>query len=148
MACSTRKNSKSKGGFLLFDMENEKNVPVLNVQGIKRKDKIPFRSFSSITVVNEKTVEKVTNNYPDIQQWIAMEKVHGANFSVCFAQGELLAGKRSGFIAENENFHDHMLLLECDKEFFSFAYEYVKEHWEEWKGWLQRCVSLFCLSLC
>ncbi len=77
------------------------------------EDRVHF--YHSIENYTHKTVQ----NFKDIVtgEWVALEKVHGANF--LFFQkhdGELKCGKRTGLLGPDEKFFDYQTLLPSHKD--------------------------------
>ncbi|XWV26621.1 ligase 2 [Tupanvirus soda lake] len=67
-----------------------------------------FREFSSIENSNSKHIKQLekygyTNN---IMEWVAMEKIHGANFSFITDGSNIVVAKRSSVVPETENFYN------------------------------------------
>lgn len=68
-----------------------------------------FFSYSSISNVESKKNPKA---FPG--EWIAEEKIHGANFSFTFdvQSGQIIPGKRSSFLTSEGKFHNHLQVYE------------------------------------
>ena len=75
------------------------------------KDKHPA-AFSPYEKMPTDTNGWTSHHLDAIKQWVALEKIHGANFSFTVAAGETPGGeigparpaKRSGFLKDDENF--------------------------------------------
>ena len=70
-----------------------------------------FHSFPSIENPREKIVQSFLTLDPHAQ-WVALEKIHGANFSLLYNGAEICACKRSGPIAPDENFYNWGAIVE------------------------------------
>jgi len=46
-----------------------------------------------------------------VKKWAVTEKVHGANFSFVYSNGEIKYAKRTGFIKPDENFYNYQVIL-------------------------------------
>ncbi|KNH08037.1 mitochondrial RNA ligase 2 [Perkinsela sp. CCAP 1560/4] len=77
---------------------------------LHRCECLPFEKYSEFDSIKETHFNEMINSS---QEWIAEEKVNGANFSIhIFNRGnEVRFAKRSGFIAETEFFFGYTKLL-------------------------------------
>src|SRR4051794_20531178 len=72
-----------------------------------------FREFPSIDGIDSKIIkhfEKLGYLHKSIE-WIAMEKIHGANLSFITDGVSILTAKRSGIINTTENFFGSSLIM-------------------------------------
>lgn len=75
---------------------------------------IRFFSYSSIAnVENDKIVRNLPEEYAN-KEWVAEEKIHGANFSFTFnvSTKEIIPGKRSSFLSATSKFYSHAEIYE------------------------------------
>ncbi|BCS82955.1 RNA ligase 2 [Cotonvirus japonicus] len=72
-----------------------------------------FAKYSSIENVNAKNIKTFRKlNYINSDvEWIALEKIHGANFSYITDGKNVTVAKRSSILLEDENFYGHQDLL-------------------------------------
>lgn len=71
---------------------------------------IPFERYPSIeNSYREKMIHKI--ELMGIAEWVAHEKIHGANFSIWYDGTEVKFGKRSGFIGEGADFFKFQKLI-------------------------------------
>lgn len=77
-----------------------------------------FREYPSIENPRKKTLEFLADEAMKnpTRRWVAMEKIHGANFSFITNGKAVTANKRSGLIAENENFFCWQIIFDRYKE--------------------------------
>ena len=89
-----------------------------------------FREFSSIENLNNRTIKQLEKNgyLQHLTEWIAMEKIHGANFSFITDGTSVIIAKRSGIIAEKENFYNSSIILEKYRDDIISLYQTVKSH--------------------
>jgi hypothetical protein len=57
---------------------------------------LEFKSYNSIENVNEKYLAKIKQYYNEDDEWIVMEKIHGANFSALTDGKNVLWCRRTG----------------------------------------------------
>ena len=60
-------------------------------------------------------------------EWVATEKLHGANFSLWTDGVEVKAARRSGFIPEDESFYGHKPVLEKYKPLILELYGFINK---------------------
>lgn len=74
-----------------------------------------FDKFSSIeNSYRQKVIDMIVLNgfsQPEIT-WVALEKIHGANFSLWYDGTHMKSAKRSGWITEDENFYGSKAVAE------------------------------------
>jgi len=76
-----------------------------------------FKKYNSIeNTFDSDFIEKIRNEGLDKQEFVVQEKVHGSNFCFVTDGVNVSAGKRTGFIEENEKFYDYEELLERYRE--------------------------------
>lgn len=67
-----------------------------------------FEKYNSLeNHYRSKFLDKVDLIVPCNEEWIATEKVHGANFSIWFDGEDLKFAKRTGFIEEGDKFYNY-----------------------------------------
>lgn len=73
----------------------------------------PFERYSEIDNSNEKRIQAVRTLGLDKDEWIATEKVHGANFGVYSTEfgKSVRYSKRSGIMPHNEHFFGYHVLI-------------------------------------
>jgi Rnl2 family RNA ligase len=72
-----------------------------------------FAKYNSIDNTNRKaTIDYIVANGFSEGEWVAENKIHGANFSIWFDGNTARFAKRSGFIGEGENFYNFRELEE------------------------------------
>jgi len=69
----------------------------------EEKATLAFRQYNSIQNDTETSVEKYLDRNPD-EFWVAMEKIHGSNFSFVTNGEEILHCRRKGALKANERF--------------------------------------------
>jgi Rnl2 family RNA ligase len=88
-----------------------------------------FREYPSIENPRKKVIEflesQVIKN--PTCQWVALEKIHGANFSFTSDGNIVNANKRSGPIAPNENFFCFEIILERHSKSVILIFNYLKD---------------------
>jgi Rnl2 family RNA ligase len=58
---------------------------------------------------------KALEPFADLE-WVAREKIHGANFCLSYRGDKLKAGRRHGWLGETENFHGHQKLMDMYRD--------------------------------
>jgi Rnl2 family RNA ligase len=84
-----------------------------------------FKKYSSIeNSYRDLEIQKIQQMGLVDNDWVVMEKIHGANFSFWYDGETLRCAKRSGFISLDENFYDYQVVLEKYgekvKQFYNF----------------------------
>jgi Rnl2 family RNA ligase len=96
--------------------------------------KLTFRKYASIeNSYLDKFIESIINqgHTDNNAQWVALEKIHGANFSFITNGEEINCAKRTGFVEADEVFHNHHLVLENHREKILKVYAALKEKYPE-----------------
>jgi Rnl2 family RNA ligase len=78
-----------------------------------------FQKYGSIeNRSTKKFLNDVLSYFPDVtkQRFVVLEKAHGAHFSFQTDGVNITCAKRSSIIADNENFFDHLKLLEENRK--------------------------------
>ena len=57
------------------------------------------------------TTKKWSDKISKVKKWAVTEKVHGANFSFVYSNGEIKYAKRTGIIKPDENFYNYQVIL-------------------------------------
>lgn len=71
-----------------------------------------FRKYTSIkNSYRQKTIDHIVSCGYSGGEWIATEKIHGANFSFYYDGKDIKCAKRSGWVGEEENFYGHKHIL-------------------------------------
>lgn len=72
-----------------------------------------FKKYESLeNSYNTKTMMDFANAVGnEIIQWVIMEKIHGANFQICYDEQGFHAGKRSNYLNDGENFYNWEKLI-------------------------------------
>lgn len=77
------------------------------------KNQDDFTAYAEIDLPSESRIETIRKAGLASQEWVACEKVHGANFGVYLLQEqEVRFAKRSGIMDPNENFFGYHVLQE------------------------------------
>jgi Rnl2 family RNA ligase len=95
-----------------------------------------FKKYNSIeNIDNGKLVDKVRyEGFTDPSiQWIAQEKIHGANFSFMYDGKTLSCAKRTGDITETENFFGYEIILTKYKKSVMDAWDLLNERYKDVK---------------
>lgn len=93
-----------------------------------------FKKYNSIeNIDNAKLVDKVRyEGFADPSvQWIAQEKIHGANFSFMYDGKTLKCAKRSGDIKETESFFGYEIILAQYKKSVLDAWDILVERFKD-----------------
>ena len=70
-----------------------------------------WKKYGKIVNANAKTWERAME-VPHDETWIAVEKIHGANFSfIVHANGDIQCAKRNSILSSDDNFYDHKEIL-------------------------------------
>lgn len=86
-----------------------------------------FKKYNSIeNTYNKKIIEKICNEGYDNEEWIAMEKVHGGNFSVVVSDDSVLYCRRTDVLKDDENFFDYQNAVKKDEKTFVEIYKNMK----------------------
>lgn len=87
-----------------------------------------FHQFSSIENCNQKHIlDLEKNNFIDDQdEWVAMEKIHGANFSFLTDGHSVYTARRRSILAPNDNFFGHGKIAEKYKSDILLVYQKIK----------------------
>lgn len=77
------------------------------------KDQEDFTAYAEIDLPSESRIETIRKAGLANQEWVACEKVHGANFGIyLLREQEVRFAKRSGIMDPNENFFGYHVLQE------------------------------------
>lgn len=77
------------------------------------KDQDDFSAYTEIDLPSESRIDTIRKAGLASQEWVACEKVHGANFGVyLLKEQEVRFAKRSGIMDPNENFFGYHVLQE------------------------------------
>lgn len=72
-----------------------------------------FQRYGSIeNITRQKSLDYIVQQGLSNGEWVVQEKVHGANFSIWYKDGEVKFAKRSQFIGEGDNFYGHAKLTD------------------------------------
>lgn len=88
-----------------------------------------FKKYSSIeNHYNSKFLEKIRWQIEESVEWVAREKIHGANFQIIVYKDKVDFAKRSQVIPDNESFYGHIEVMKRYKD----AIKYVQDNtsWE------------------
>lgn len=94
-----------------------------------------FREFASIDNLTGKFAKqlKKLGYVNNLIEWVALEKIHGANLSFVTDGSSIFVAKRSGIISESEKFHNSTTIMEKYKIDIFEVYRRVKENNPETK---------------
>lgn len=107
--------------------------------------KLAFKEYPSIeTPTNVDAMTEITVERFDQIEWIATEKVHGANFSFVTDGKDIACCSRSNLLdpAKARNFFNYTVVLEEHKERVIKIFNYVKEMMEEKKKKSHTCSTV------
>ena len=92
---------------------------------------IKFKRYPKITNLTEKLAEKlVSENHPALSSdWLVLNKIHGANFSVHITKNEIRFGKRNGWIQKNENFYNYKKIVKPYISNFKELFQKYSRHY-------------------
>jgi Rnl2 family RNA ligase len=86
-----------------------------------------FHKYNSIeNSYNKKILEKFYNNGFHNEEWLAMEKVHGANFSVIVSDCGISYCRRTDILKDGESFFNYQYAVKKDEKTFVEIYNYLK----------------------
>lgn len=87
-----------------------------------------FKKFSSIeNSYRDKFIDRIRHEKQDGGDWVVMEKVHGAQFSIYYDGSSLRASTRTAFLEDGDDFYNWKEVLEEHRENMQNLYKLVKE---------------------
>jgi Rnl2 family RNA ligase len=95
---------------------------------VRKRDTLQFFPYPSIDNPSAKYLEKLQHialSNPN-SSWVALEKIHGANFSFIFDGQTLVANKRSGKIEQNEKFYGYEIVVERYRKDIEVIFNYLQ----------------------
>jgi len=100
------------------------------IQGI-----FPFRRYTEITSYESSNIEKIIDEgfTSDKYEWVMMEKIHGANFSIITDGNQLICAKRTGILEENDKFYGYSTVIKDIKEKIFKACNLLKEEFSDFE---------------
>jgi len=95
-----------------------------------------FRRFTEITSYESQSIEKIVDSgfTSDRYEWVLMEKIHGANFSILTDGNQLICAKRTGILEENDKFYGYALVIEEIREKIFLACKLLKEVFSDFES--------------
>jgi Rnl2 family RNA ligase len=89
-----------------------------------------FNKYNSIeNSYNTKFIEKIYDNGYHKEEWLAMEKIHGANFSIIVCNNGVSYCRRTDILKDNEGFFNYQTVVKPNEKKYIEIFEYLKvEH--------------------
>lgn len=92
------------------------------------KDQDDFTAYAEIDLPSESRIETIRKAGLGNQEWVACEKVHGANFGIyLLRENEVRFAKRSGIMDPNENFFGYHVLYDQFSAFVHILCDLIKQ---------------------
>lgn len=87
-----------------------------------------FKAYSSIENIHRlKFINDIHEHGLSYGEWTVSEKIHGSNFSFWVTNNSIKCAKRSGFLAETEDFFNHQDILEEYYNNINILFSFVSE---------------------
>jgi Rnl2 family RNA ligase len=87
-----------------------------------------FMKFSSIeNSYRDKFKEQIQEQGMDGGDWVVMEKIHGAQFSIYYDGTEITASSRTAFLTEDSDFFNYQKIMEENRKNVITLYNLLKE---------------------
>lgn len=91
-----------------------------------------FNKYNSIeNSYNTKFIEKIYDNGFHKEEWLAMEKIHGANFSIIVNNDGATYCRRTNILKENEGFFNYQNVVKQNEKIYIEIFEYLKTKYED-----------------
>jgi Rnl2 family RNA ligase len=87
-----------------------------------------FHKYDSIETSHQKKhIEAIHSRGYDVLQWCATEKIHGSNFSVIYANGELKYARRTDVLKKDEQFFSYKDAMTKHEDKFNQLFKHLVE---------------------
>lgn len=91
-----------------------------------------FKKYNSIeNSYRQEFLERVATTTINSNDFVVLEKVHGANFSLITNGSDLKSAKRTSMLEDTDKFYNHTLIKELYYEKMLALFEAVKTHYPE-----------------